>query len=148
MSHQSKARADDDEHERCRLDKWLWAARFFKTRSLAVDAIESGRVRVDSDRAKPAKEVKVGANIHIRTKEIDIEVEVLALSNIRRGAPEATLLYTETASSKAQREMLVATKSDMHGQRERGSGRPTKRQRREIDGKIKSVIFKGNSSDW
>lgn len=148
MSQQPKSRGEDDEHERCRLDKWLWAARFFKTRSLAVDAIESGRVRVDSDRAKPAKEVKVGANIHIRTKEIDIEVEVLALSNVRRGAPEAALLYLETLSSKAHREMLALTKTDAHAQRERGSGRPTKRQRREIDGKIKSAIFKGNSSDW
>jgi ribosome-associated heat shock protein Hsp15 len=132
---------DLDEHTRCRLDKWLWAARFFKTRSLAIDAVDSGKVRVDSDRAKPAKEVRVGAHIHIRTKEIEIEVEVLALSNTRRGAPEAALLYAETDASKAQRAALALTKENDHAQRERGSGRPTKRQRRDIDHRIKGFSW-------
>lgn len=139
----SQKTQDTDDKSRCRLDKWLWAARFFKTRSLAMDAVDSGKVRVDSDRVKPAKEVKIGAKIHIRTKELEIEVEVLALSNQRRGAPEAALLYAETASSKAHREALRVTQENNHAQRERGAGRPTKRQRREIDSKVK-----GYGGDW
>ena len=84
--------------EKCRLDKWLWAARFFKTRSLAADAVDSGKVRVDGDRAKPAKEVKIGMVIAIRNKDFEIEVEVIGLSNIRRGAPEAALLLCRNGS--------------------------------------------------
>jgi ribosome-associated heat shock protein Hsp15 len=124
----------ENDKEKCRLDKWLWAARFFKTRSLAADAIDSGKVRVDSDRVKPAKEVKVGASIHIRNKDFEIEVLVRALSNQRRGAPEAQLLYEETESSRARRAEIAVTKENDHAQRERGAGRPTKRQRREIKG--------------
>lgn len=130
MAH--KKNAEEDEKEKCRLDKWLWAARFFKTRGLAVDAIESGKVRVDSDRAKPAKEVKIGASILIRTKEIEIEVKVQALSNQRRGAPEAALLYQETETSQTRRAELAISRENDHAQRERGMGRPTKRQLREI----------------
>ncbi|HEY8355623.1 MAG TPA: RNA-binding S4 domain-containing protein, partial [Methylophilaceae bacterium] len=110
----------------------LWAARFFKTRSLAAEAVETGKVRVDSDRAKPSKEVRIGAEIHIRTKDIEIEVRVLGLSNQRRGAPEARLLYEETEASRRHREELAITRANEHARRERGSGRPTKRQRREI----------------
>jgi ribosome-associated heat shock protein Hsp15 len=117
---------------KCRLDKWLWAARFFKTRSIAADAIDGGKVRVDGDRAKPAKEVKVGMIVNIRNKDVEIEVEVAGLSNIRRGAPEAVLLYAETETSMAKRENLKLTKTDETGVRERGAGRPTKRQQRDI----------------
>jgi len=120
--------------EKCRLDKWLWAARFFKTRSLAAEAVESGKVRVDSERAKPAKEVRIGASIHIRTKDFEIEVRVRGLSNQRRGAPEAVLLYEETDASRTLREEAAVTREKDHAQRERGAGRPTKRQRREIKG--------------
>jgi ribosome-associated heat shock protein Hsp15 len=127
-------RENSEEKEKCRLDKWLWAARFFKTRSLAAEAVESGKVRVDSDRAKPSKEVRIGAAIHIRTKDFEIEVHVRGLSNQRRGAPEAQLLYEETVSSRQHRADLAVTRSNEHAQRERGSGRPTKRQRREIKG--------------
>lgn len=118
--------------EKCRLDKWLWAARFFKTRSIAADAVSSGKVRVDGDRVKSAKEVKLGMQIHIRTKDKEIEVDVKGLSNIRRGAPEAALLYKETKESKQQREVVATTKSADHALRERGAGRPTKRQLRDI----------------
>ena len=90
--------------EKCRLDKWLWAARFYKTRSLATDAIETGKIHVDGDRVKPAKEVKVGQVIHIRRKELEMEVAVKALSVIRKGAPEAALLYEETPTSLQKRE--------------------------------------------
>lgn len=118
--------------ENVRLDKWLWAARFFKTRSLAADAVDSGKVRVDTDRAKPAKEMKIGMLINIRNKDVEIECEVTGLSNIRRGAPEAALLYAETAASKQKRENEKITREADHAIRERGLGRPTKRQAREI----------------
>ena len=71
--------ADDLKDGKCRLDKWLWAARFFKTRSLATDAIDGGKVYVDGDRVKPAKEVRVGQVLYIRRKELDMEVTVRAL---------------------------------------------------------------------
>jgi len=131
MTNQDRS---ETEKEKCRLDKWLWAARFFKTRSIAADAVDSGKVRVDSDRVKPAKEVKIGASVHIRTKDFEIEVLVRGLSNQRRGAPEAQLLYEETESSRARRAEVAVTRENDHAQRERGAGRPTKRQRREIKG--------------
>ena len=115
-----------------RLDKWLWAARFFKTRILAVDAIEGGKVRVDAERTKPAKEVKVGMLVTIRNRDFEIEAQVTGLSNMRRGAPEAALLYTETAASISKRENAKLTKVDETGVRECGLGRPTKRQQRDI----------------
>ena len=115
-----------------RLDKWLWAARFFKTRSIAADAVDSGKVRINGDRVKPAKEVKVGMLVNIRNKDIELECEVIGLSNIRRGAPEAVLLYAETEESKAKRENIKITREADHAVRERGAGRPTKRQLREI----------------
>ena len=118
--------------DRCRLDKWLWAARFYKTRSLAIDAVDGGKVRVDAERAKPAKEVKIGMIMSIRNKDFEIECEVTGLSNIRRGAPEAALLYAETASSQQKRENAKLTREADHAVRERGAGRPTKRQQREI----------------
>ena len=121
-----------DAFEKCRLDKWLWAARFYKTRSLATDAIETGKIHVDGDRVKPAKEVRLGQVIHIRRKELEMEVVVQALSVTRKGAPEAALLYEETAAILSKRENLAVTKETDHARRERGAGRPTKRQRRDI----------------
>lgn len=117
---------------KCRLDKWLWAARFFKTRNLATTAIETGKVQVGGDRAKPAKEVHIGQIIHIKTRDFEIEVSVQALSSIRRGAPEAALLYTETQTSVNKRENAKITGENEYGQRDRGAGRPTKRQLRDI----------------
>lgn len=122
----------ENDDNKCRLDKWLWAARFFKTRSLATDAIDSGKVHVNGERVKPAKEVRPGLMIQIRNKDMDIEVEVLNLSNQRRGAPEAALLYQETPASLAKLENLKVTRETDHAKRERGAGRPTKRQRRDI----------------
>lgn len=126
------AKDDDNKNDGCRLDKWLWAARFFKTRSLAADAVDGGKVRVDGNRAKNAKEMKLGMLVRIHTKDIEIEVEVTALSQIRRGAPEATLLYQETAESLAKRQQKTTLFETEVASRERGSGRPTKRQMREI----------------
>jgi len=126
----SKSLENDD--AKCRIDKWLWAARFFKTRSLATAAIETGKVHVDGDRVKPAKEMHVGQIVHIRNRDFEIEVNVLALSNIRRGAPEAALLYAETQASIIKRENAKVTGEGEHALRDRGAGRPTKRQLRDI----------------
>lgn len=122
----------NDDDIKCRLDKWLWAARFFKTRSLATAAIETGKVHVDGDRVKPAKEVKAGQIVHIRNRDFEIEVNVLALSNIRKGAPEAALLYSETQASISKRENAKITGENEFAQRDRGLGRPTKKQLRDI----------------
>ena len=123
---------EQNNETKTRLDKWLWAARFFKTRNLASDAIDSGKVHVDGDRVKPAKEVRLHAVIHIRNKDFEIEVTVTGLSIQRKGAPEAALLYAETPASVAKRENLSITKEQDHAQRDRGLGRPTKRQQRDI----------------
>ncbi len=122
----------NEEDIKCRLDKWLWAARFFKTRSLATAAIETGKVHVDGDRVKPAKEVKTGQVVHIRNRDFEIEVNVLALSNIRKGAPEAALLFSETQASISKRENAKITGENEFAQRDRGLGRPTKKQLRDI----------------
>ena len=117
---------------KCRLDKWLWAARFYKTRSLAAEAVDGGKVRVNDERAKPAKEVKLEMRITLRNKEVEIEVTVIGLSNIRRGAPDAALLYAETPASIQKRENAKLIGSADNAVRERGAGRPTKRQLRDI----------------
>ena len=123
---------DAEKDNKCRLDKWLWAARFFKTRSLAADAVDGGKVRIDGDRIKPAKEVKIGMFIAIRNKDVEIECAVTGLSNIRRGATDAALLYAETEASKQKRENAKMTQEADYALRDRGLGRPTKRQAREI----------------
>jgi len=120
-----------DDHK-CRLDKWLWAARFFKTRSLASDAVDSGKIHVDDERAKPAKEVRLGMTIRVRRGPEEMVVVVQGLSIQRKGAPEAALLYSETPESIAKRENAKLTRENEHGQRDRGLGRPTKRQLRDI----------------
>jgi ribosome-associated heat shock protein Hsp15 len=122
----------DKEQKNCRLDKWLWAARFFKTRSIAADAVDGGKVRVDGDRAKNAKEIKLGMLITIKNKDFEIEVTVTGLSNVRRGAPEAALLYLETEQSQQKREQAKLTREHDFAARDKGAGRPTKRQQREI----------------
>jgi len=118
--------------EKVRLDKWLWAARFFKTRSLASDAIDGGKVHYDGFRAKPSKEVRLGATLRITRGDEVWEVVVRALSMQRRGAPEAALLYEETAESQKKRAAAADLRQVDFGIRDRGEGRPTKRQRRQI----------------
>ncbi|HEY3325555.1 MAG TPA: RNA-binding S4 domain-containing protein [Novimethylophilus sp.] len=120
------------EAEKFRLDKWLWAARFFKTRSLACDAIDGGKVRVDGLRAKASKEVRVGNEIRITGPDGEWTVIVRGLSAQRRGAPEAALLYEETEASRLQRQAFAERQRAEFGERERGAGRPTKRDRRLI----------------
>lgn len=94
-----------------RLDKWLWAARFYKTRTLAKDMIDGGKVHYNGQRTKPNKTVEIGGVIKLRQGNDEKEVEVLALSTQRRGAPEAQLLYQETEKSIEQRaKMVIARK--------------------------------------
>ena len=122
------AEKDDD---KVRLDKWLWAARFFKTRALAKAAIEGGKVHCRGERCKPSKEPKVGDELVIRIGFDERTVVIRALSAVRRGAPEAQTLYEETPQSLAARE-------DAAAQRKAGAlgmqtdGRPSKKQRRQI----------------
>ena len=120
------------EPDKFRLDKWLWAARFFKTRSLASDAIDGGKVRLDGVRAKPAKEVRVGNELRITRPDGEWTVIVRALSMQRRSAPEAVLLYEETEESRTRRQADKEHHRAEVGGRERGAGRPTKRDRRHI----------------
>lgn len=113
-----------------RLDKWLWAARFFKTRSIAKTAIEGGKVHVNGTRGKAAKELKIGDQVKLRQGWEEKTVAVIKLSDQRRGAPEAQLLYQETDESISKREALAAQRKAMNQQF--NPGRPTKKQRRDI----------------
>jgi ribosome-associated heat shock protein Hsp15 len=119
--------------EGVRLDKWLWAARFFKTRSLATEAVDRGRVTANGDRAKPARNVKVGDVLEIDNGSDQWEVDVMGLSDVRGPAPVARNLYEETEVSVARR---AAVAENRRLYREPGTtikGRPTKRDRRELD---------------
>lgn len=116
---------------RVRIDKWLWAARFFKTRSLAKQAIEGGKVQVDDQRVKASKELTTGMRLTIRQGHDEKQVLVIALSDKRRGAPEAALLYEETEDSRQRREAL-AQQRKLTNVGAVHDGRPTKKQRRQI----------------
>jgi ribosome-associated heat shock protein Hsp15 len=122
----------EDNKEKFRIDKWLCAARFFKTRSLAADAIESGKVHINEYRVKPAKTVAVGDMLTINIGQKQYAVEVLALSNKRGPASEAQKLYRETDSSRQRREAIAAQSKDQP-RPFLFKGRPTKRDRREIE---------------
>ena len=120
-----------EQDDKARLDKWLWAARFFKTRALAKAAIEGGKVHCCGERCKPAREPKIGDELTIRCGFDERTVIVRALGMVRRGAPEAQLLYEETADSIARREAAAALrKAGALGVQ--SEGRPTKKQRRQI----------------
>ena len=118
--------------ERVRLDKWLWAARFFKTRGLAADAIDGGKVDVNGARAKRAKMVQVGDEVRVRQTPFEHVIHIRGLSERRGPASLAATLYEETSESKARRETLATQIRSMPSD-EWESGRPTKRDRREID---------------
>ena len=120
--------------DKIRIDKWLWAARFYKTRSLATDEINKGRVAVNGQVVKPAREVKLGELVSLRREGLTRTVQVLAISDVRGSAPIAQLLYSETPESLQAREL--------HSQQRRfarepalsiAHGRPTKRDRRELE---------------
>ena len=122
----------DDHTEKFRIDKWLCAARFFKTRSLAADAVECGKVHINETRVKPAKTVMVGDMITINIGQKQYIVEVLALSNKRGPASQAQKLYLETDASRERRE-AIAAQLKSQPQPFFFKGRPTKRDRREIE---------------
>jgi ribosome-associated heat shock protein Hsp15 len=118
---------------RIRLDKWLWAARFFKTRALAVKAIDAGQVRIDGERVKPAHPMRVGERVGVRKSGIVVEADVLALSDRRGNAAAAALLYAETPQSVATREAWLAARRAERDSAPRFAGRPTKRDRRHLE---------------
>lgn len=115
-----------------RIDKWLWAARFFKTRSLATDAVGGGKVRLNEQPTKPAREVKVGDHLDVFNGETRWQVVVRALSEKRGPASEARQLYEETAESIAAREAEQARRKFEHEPAADIHGRPTKRDRRQL----------------
>jgi ribosome-associated heat shock protein Hsp15 len=118
-------------HDRVRFDKWLWAARFYKTRSLAAHAIEAGQARLNEERAKTAHGVRVGDVVSVRKQGIAFVVDVVALSERRGSAADAAKLYRETPRSIAAREQ--ARLSRAAASEERPPGRPTKRDRRRLE---------------
>lgn len=122
-----------NETESMRLDKWLWAARFFKTRKLAADAIAGGKVHVNGQRCKSSKEIRTGCKLEISKDQYRWEITVLALNSQRRPASEAALLYEENPESHAKRQQQVAQQREERAFFDHDdSGRPTKKQRRQI----------------
>ena len=122
----------DDEDHKIRVDKWLWAARFFKTRALAKQAIDGGKIHCDGQRIKPSKEATVGLTLTIRQDLNEKTIIIQALSGTRRGAPEAILLYQETAESIAEREQRSAERKAGLGNYIISEHRPSKKDRRQI----------------
>ena len=125
-------RHTEEDAEKFRIDKWLCAARFFKTRSLAADAVECGKILINEVRVKPAKTLVTGDMLTINIGQRQYIVEVLALSNRRGSAPEAQKLYRETDASREKREAIVALLKE-NDQGFRFRGRPTKKDRRELE---------------
>lgn len=125
--------------DKIRIDKWLWAARFYKTRSLATDEIGKGRVEINGQTAKASREVKVGDMVSTRQGDVIRTLQVLALSDQRGPAPVAQALYEETAESIAQREKTsIQRRLAKEPALSIEQGRPTKRNRRELE-KVKEV---------
>lgn len=124
---------DDEDKGAGRLDRWLWAARFFKTRSLAAQAVDGGKVHVNGDRAKRSKILHVGDEVRVRRGPLEFVVSVMALSEHRGPAKEAALLYRESDASRLARETLATQLKYSPAPVYEGKGRPTKRDRRMIE---------------
>ena len=118
--------------EKVRIDKWLWAARFFKTRNLAKQAIEGGKVQCDGHRVKASKDVTPGLMLTITRGWDKTDVEIIALSDQRRGAPEAQTLYKETEDSIERRKQETAARKAAGSMAGRLEHRPNKKERRQI----------------
>ena len=118
--------------EHVRIDKWLWAARFFKTRALATRACELGRVIAKGQPAKPAREVHVGDRLGVKTEGGDFEIDVLALSDVRGPAAVAQALYRETDAGRELRAKVAAERRAMREFEVLPAGRPSKRDRRTL----------------
>ncbi|MFC2995096.1 RNA-binding S4 domain-containing protein [Acinetobacter sichuanensis] len=146
MSKQPKnQQTENNQNEATRADKWLWAARFFKTRSIAKDAIEGGKVHHNGERIKVSKEIRVGMELTIQQGFDKKTVLVKALSNVRGAAPIAQQLYEETELSIARRE-LISTQRKLHNLA-RPEHRPSKKDRREIS-KFKQENDSGYEQSW
>lgn len=116
-----------------RLDKWLWAARFFKTRKLAAEAIQGGKVHLDGQRTKPGKNVSVGSKLEIHKNSLEWEIEVAVLPKQRRPASEASTFYQESEQSRLRRtEQIAELRADRAAKPLRTERRPNKRDRRLI----------------
>src|ERR1700688_2942405 len=122
-----------------RIDKWLWAARFFKTRALAARACDLGRIQSNGQLAKPARDVRIGDRLRVTNDGGDFEVEVLLLSEVRGPAPVAQTLYRETETDRKLRQKAAAERKAMKQFEELPAGRPSKRDRRRI------IHFRGRS---
>ncbi|AUT69450.1 RNA-binding S4 domain-containing protein [Paraburkholderia hospita] len=118
---------------RLRIDKWLWAARFFKTRSLATDAVEKGRVRIGGATVKPAKDVRVGDLVEIEIERIVWQIQVLGVCDVRGPASVAQTLYVETEEGRQKRQQENERRKTYREPAAELHGRPTKRDRRVID---------------
>lgn len=118
--------------EKVRIDKWLWAARFFKTRALAKDAITGGKVHLEGDRVKVSRGVSIGDRLEITKGEQRFEIVVRALSDTRGPAKVAETLYTETSASRGKREEQSAIRKLLHQSAPHPDGKPDKKQRRSI----------------
>jgi len=114
------------------MDKWLWAARFFKTRALAAKACDLGRIASNGVSAKPAREVRIGDMLHVKNDGGDFQVEVLALSEMRGPAAVAQTLYRETEESRELRQKLAEERKAMPHPEAMREGKPSKRDRRQI----------------
>lgn len=128
-SHRNQA---PENQQSLRIDKWLWAARFYKTRSLASDAVKTGKVQVNGEKAKPSKEIGIGDTLTIKQAYFSKTITVSALSNRRGPASVAETLYEETSESVTNRARLKEIQQAQPAIRRSGQGRPTKRERRQI----------------
>jgi len=129
----SKQKHDHDDHDdKLRIDKWLWAARFYKARTLAKQAIDGGKIHCDGQRVKPSKEAVVGLTLTIRQDWDEKTVVITALSGQRRGAPEAALIYQDREESKTLREQRSAERKAGLGNYIISDHRPSKKERRHI----------------
>lgn len=118
--------------EKMRIDKWLWCARFFKTRSLATQAVDSGKVKLDAQRIKPARDITPGDRLSVQIDEFVWEIEVVGLSARRGPAPIAQTLYRETEASQLRRQQQLLAHQVNREPSAQLKGRPTKRDRRQI----------------
>jgi len=123
---------DSNEKDAIRIDKWLWAARFFKTRSLAKTAIENGKVKVDGIRVKPSRTLKLGATLEIQQGHTLKTVILQKLEDRRKSAPEAALLYRETPESVEARALAAEQRKSAAISRPRPERKPNKKERRQI----------------
>ncbi len=144
MSKNSAAKSSDTD-SKYRLDKWLWAARFFKTRALATDAANKGHIKLNGALAKPSRDVKLGDTIEVMVQRITWTVNVLGLSAVRGSAPIAQALYTETTESKSARDAAAAARRLAPEPAQAiTQGRPTKRDRRDLQ----KASGRDNVANW